>query len=124
MLGQYSSTLHELEIGAMRETAEWGLPLNEGLELMLPRLGEFRDMARIVCFRARLEIAQGRFDQAVHTIQMGIVMGRHVGDGQPTLIQTLVGIAIESMMLDRVQELIGRGGPNMYWRWRVCRRRW
>jgi len=115
LLDRYATALRQVEIGAMREDADWGLPLSEGITMVIPSLNDFRQMAKVLSLRARLEIAQGRFDQALRTIQIGMSMGRHVGDGGPTVISSLVGIAIEALMLERVRELIEHGGPNMYW---------
>ena len=113
LLSNYSTVLRQIEIGSMRKNADWGLAHNEGARMLLPTFGDFRHMARVLAVRARLEIAQGHIDKAVSTIRTGMAMARHMGDGP--LISSLVGIAIESMMLDRVQELISLGGPNMYW---------
>jgi len=110
----YRIVLKQVEIGAMREDADWGLPFEEGMAMIIPTMSDFRDMARLLALRARVEIAQGRFDQAIHTIKVGMAMGRHVAE-DPILITAMVGIAMENLMLDRVQELIGHGGPNMYW---------
>lgn len=115
LLSRYATTLRQVETGALREDADWGLPLSEGFTMILPNLSDFRQMAKVLSLRARLEIAQGRFDQAIHTIQIGLSMGRHVGEGGPTVINSLVGIAIEALILERVQELISQGGPNLYW---------
>jgi hypothetical protein len=115
LLEKYSDALRQVELGAMREEANWGLPLSEGYKMDIPPLGQFRNLGRVLALRARLEILQGRADQAIHTIQIGISMGRHVGHDQPVLISGLVGIGIETVMLDSVQELISQGGPNMYW---------
>ncbi len=115
-LNEYSPVLRQIETGAMREDADWGLPLDEGVTMMMPSLSSFRQVAKVLALQARMEIAQGSFDEAVHTIQVGMAMGRHIGDGKGTvLISSLVGMAIESIMVEQVRELIVHGGPNMYW---------
>ena len=115
LLSYYRNVLKNVEIGAMRDHADWGLEFDEGLAMIIPSFSDFRDIARVLALRARMEIAQGRFDQAIHTIKVGMALGRHMSEGTPLLITALVGIAIESLMLDRVQELISHGGPNLYW---------
>ena len=114
-LKKYRAMLRQIEIGATRTDPDWDLPVEEGLTMLIPNLSGFRDMARIVALRARLEIAEGRFDDAVRTLQMGLAFGRHVGDRGPTLINALVGIAIETQMLRCVEDLIAADGPNLYW---------
>ena len=113
-LGSYSGALRQIETGAMRKDVDWGLPLDDGVNMLFPPLGSFRDIARVLALKARLEIAEGQFDRAIHTIQVGMAMGQHVGEDN-VLIGSLVGIAIDSLMLERVGELIDNGGPNMYW---------
>jgi hypothetical protein len=111
----YRIVLKQVEIGAMRKDADWGLALDEGLATLLPNLSDFRWIGQVLAIHARLEIARGRFDQAIDTIKTGMAMSRHVAQGAPILITALVAVSIETMMLDRVAELIAHGGPNMYW---------
>ena len=111
----YRTVLRQVQIGAMRKDPDWGLEMDEGMEMVVPSLSDFRRIGQVLAIRARLEIAQGQFDQAVETIKVGLAMGRHVAGGGLVLITALVAVGIETMMLDRVAELIERGGPNMYW---------
>ena len=68
-----------------------------------------------MALKARLEIADRKFDEAIHTLQTGYALARHVGQGG-TLIHGLVGIAIGQLMSARVQELVQQPGvPNLYW---------
>ena len=62
-----------------------------------------------------MEIAEGKYDEAVRTLQNGYALARDVGRG-PTLIHGLVGTAIAEIMTDRIRELIQQPhGPNLYW---------
>jgi hypothetical protein len=62
-----------------------------------------------------MEIAQGHYDQAAHSLQTGFALARHVAQG-PTLVNSLVAISICAMMNDRVNELCSRrDAPNLYW---------
>jgi hypothetical protein len=77
-------------------------------------LSEYRDVARLLYVKARLEIAQKRYGDAVGTLRSGVAMARHIG-GAPTLVQSLVGIAIESILLRGVEELAqAKDSPNLY----------
>jgi len=110
------TALRQVRAGAMRREADWGIALEHGFEALLPpNIGDYRRMARLLALRARVEIVQGRYDQAIETIKTGLTMGRHVADGAPILVTTLIGIAIEETMLKCVEDVIGRGGPNLYW---------
>ena len=65
--------------------------------------------------KARLEIVEGRFDDATQTLQCGYTMARNIAEA-PLLIHGLVGMAISNMMTKRVEELITQpNSPNMYW---------
>ena len=83
--------------------------------MLLPDCQSMRQWARVLKFKARVEIAEHAYDQAVDTIETGIAFGRHVGQG-PFMINYLVGNAICSLMLDCAEELIAQpGAPNLYW---------
>ncbi|NLW87620.1 MAG: hypothetical protein GXY38_12180 [Planctomycetes bacterium] len=114
LLDNYSTMLQQIQIGAMRDDADWGLPLSEGWKISLPPVVNFRAMAKVLVLKARLEIAQGQFDKAIRTLQVGFAVGRHLGKAN-SLLASLVGCSINYLMLERVRELIQHGGPNMYW---------
>ena len=115
-LESLSKVVQFVELAARREGCDWQLPLrSEGITLLLPRLAKFRDLGRLIALKARLEIADGQHDQAVHTIQTGFAMARHISR-TPLLIHGLVGTAIARVMAKRVEELIqARDSPNLYW---------
>lgn len=78
-------------------------------------LSEYRKLAYLLSLQARLQIAQGQYDQVVHTIQTGLAMARHVGQG-PTLVQRLVSIAIAALMCGQLEQFVqGPDAPNLYW---------
>jgi len=74
-----------------------------------------RELAFVLAVQARLEVAQGRYDQAVTTARMGFVMVKHLGEA-PTLIQGLVGVAIGALMCRQLEEFVqAPDAPNLYW---------
>ncbi len=106
-----------LERAARCESCDWQLPIREGefYTILLPEVQEARRFARLLGVRARLQIAHGRFDEAVQTLQSGYGQARHVGNG-PTLINGLVGVAICNIMCGHVREFIQQpDAPNLYW---------
>jgi len=109
----YQSTLQQVERGAMQAQATWDFDWSDPINALLPPLSEYRKMAKLLAVRARLEIARGQLDEAIHTIQTGLTFGRHMPSN--ILIGTLVGVGIQSLMLEQAQELINHGGPNLYW---------
>jgi hypothetical protein len=113
-----SAQLKEIDLGARRAYADWELAERaraEGIGLLLPDMQGFRQLAVLLAMRARLEMADGHLDQAAHTLQTGLALGRHIGEG-PTLIQSLVGAAVTNLMLIQVEEMIQTPkAPNLYW---------
>ena len=116
MLKSYRSSLRQVELAARRETCDWGLPVrSEGINLLIGPLQAYRTLAKALLIQARMEIAGSRFDDALHTLQTGHAMGRHLAEG-PTLIHSLIGVAISSVMSNGVSEMMqAGGGPNLYW---------
>jgi len=99
------------------ETCDWQLPIREGgfMTLLLPEMQQARSYGRLLSAKARLEIAEGKYDQAVRTLQTGFALSRHVASG-PTLIHALVGTAIAGLMCARVEEFVQQpDAPNFYW---------
>ncbi|MBN2477646.1 MAG: hypothetical protein JXB62_23765 [Pirellulales bacterium] len=117
MLAKYEYIVQGVSFAAVRQHCDWQLPLGEMdfISILLPELQPMRSIARLLALKARLQIADGEFDEAIRTLQTGYAMGRHMKDGQ-TLIHGLVGIAICRMMSEEVQLLIQQPkAPNMYW---------
>ena len=78
-------------------------------------LRESRKIAYILALQGRLQIAEGKYEQAIDTIQTGLSMAQHLGEA-PALTQGLVGIAISALMLRPVEDLVQLpNAPNLYW---------
>jgi hypothetical protein len=110
--------LTQVDRAARCEYVDWGMAervRRDGFELLMPDLQSLRQVSSLLAARARLELTEGRYDRAVHTLQTGLVLAHHVGNGV-ILIQDLVGMAIAGQMLTQVEELIQQpGAPNLYW---------
>ena len=79
------------------------------------KLSKFRTIVFYLDLQARVQIAQGEYDQAIDTVQNGFTMAKHLGDG-PTLLQGLVGIAIGARMFRPLEQFIQQANtPNLYW---------
>lgn len=106
-----------LDRAARRESIDWQLPIREQpfYSILLPELQQTRSFGRLLAARARMQIADGRYDDAVETLKTGYALSRHVAAG-PTLIHALVGMAIADMMDRQIEDLIQQpGAPNLYW---------
>jgi hypothetical protein len=110
--------LREADRGARRAYVDWELTdrlRKEGIGLLIPDVQGLREIGTLLAVRARLEIADGNYDKALYTLQTGFALARHIGDG-PTLIHSLVGLAIAQQMLAQLEELVQQpGAPNLYW---------
>jgi hypothetical protein len=115
-LERCKDVLNEVELGALRSTCDWELDeRREGISLLLPEMQEMRSLGRLVTLRARLAILDRKTDEAIHWIETGLVMGRHISQG-PVVIQALVGISVDSMMVRCLEDLIQSADcPNLYW---------
>jgi hypothetical protein len=107
----------DMERAARFESCDWQFPIHEGnpLAITLPEVQHSRAYARLLFSKARLEVAEGKYDQAVRTLQTGYAEARHVGQG-PFLVCSLVGVTIASTMSYQMQQFIQQPGmPNLYW---------
>jgi hypothetical protein len=115
-LGIFPSVLHEAELGAYRRTCDWEFESRkEGVWLLIPEIQNSRFLGRLVGLRARMAVLEGKYDDAVHWIQVGFAIARHVSQG-PSLIQSLVGISVASIMTKPLEDLIQSPGmSSLYW---------
>jgi hypothetical protein len=114
--GRYA--LSQADRAARLDNPDWQVLLKlraEGIELLLPEVQQIRAVARALQVRIRAEIAQCRFDDAIRTAKTMFAISRHLGE-HPTLIGNLVGIAIASMTISHLDEMLEQPGcPNLYW---------
>jgi hypothetical protein len=116
-LAGYQYNLRQLELGARRKMADWSYSLDAGnpIEMLLPDAQEMRMHAQILVLKARAEIAEGRYPDAIRTLETGFSFSQQLGEG-PFLISGLVGVAMANMFADCTLELMERpGAPNLYW---------
>jgi hypothetical protein len=118
LLAETAAALRLAEDAARCDHCDWELPplkIQTMDYLPLEEIQTLREIASRLSLRARLEMAEGRPDAALHTIHIGMALARDIGTGQ-TMIHSLVAYAVASIMLGRVEELIQEpGAPNLYW---------
>lgn len=103
--------------GAYCQLCDWQLPIGDVpfYGMLLPELQQTRNFGRILGVRARMQIADGEFADAVETLQCGYALGRHAATGE-TIVNGLVGIAICEIMSRQVLEFVQQpNAPNLYW---------
>jgi hypothetical protein len=112
-----SGVFADMQRAARFESCDWQQPIREGKYMSMPlrEIQYSREYGRLLWAKAHLEIAEGKYDQAVRTLQVGYAEARQVAQS-PTLVSCLVGVTIAGMMSDQVQQFIERPDtPNLYW---------
>jgi hypothetical protein len=83
--------------------------------MLLPDVQKMRFLASQLQVRFRGEVALRRFDDALVTAKTMFAMARHMSE-HPTLIGQLVGIAIATIAIAPLEEMLEQPGcPNLYW---------
>jgi hypothetical protein len=110
--------LRQADRAARMDKPDWQILLKartDGIGLLLPDLQKMRMLASDLQGRFRDEIALHRFDDAIRTAKTMFAMARHMGE-HPTLIGDLVAIAIASVTIVPLEEMLEQpGSPNLYW---------
>jgi hypothetical protein len=110
--------LSQADWAARLDKPDWQILLRlktDGVSLLLPDVQQIRSLARALEVRFRSEVAQGRVDDALRTAKTLFAMSRHMSE-HPTLIGDLVGIAIASVAIGPLEEMLEQPAcPNLYW---------
>lgn len=120
VINLYGPMFSDLKTASLRETTDWGWRLRDlsgrdAISFLLPEIQDSRFMAQLLALKARLEIAEGRFEDAVETLTIGYKLAVDVAE-PPTIINDLVGIAIASILNEQLRTLIAApDAPNLYW---------
>jgi hypothetical protein len=107
-----------LDSAARLDNPDWQILLrakSDGIGLLLPDVQGMRTLARALRVRFRAEVANCRFSDALRSAKTMFAMSRHLGE-HPTLIGDLVGIAIASLAVSTLDDMLQQPGcPNLYW---------
>ena len=116
-LAGYATSLRLADQAARYDRCDWEMPpfTLQDIDMPLEEVQHLRLLASLLSLRYRLELSEGRYDDALRTLQTGFALARDVGNGD-LLIQDLVGIAVGSIMFGHVEEWIETpGAPNLFW---------
>jgi hypothetical protein len=119
VLDHYTAALQLSRQAACREHCDWELPPQtfQSMQVYMPlaHIQRCREIANLLSIQFRLQLVEGRFDDAQETLQTGFALAQHLSQGD-RLIELLVGIAIDTIMFNHVEEWIQTpGSPNLYW---------
>jgi hypothetical protein len=113
----FAYNLKQLDLGARRKTAEWNYALDSGsvFDVLLPDIHDMRYQARLLQLKARVEVAQGRYDDAVRTLQTAFSFSRQLSE-VPFFISSLVAVSTAAPLTEVLLEMAQRpDAPNLYW---------
>ena len=112
LLTRHRETLSLVRDAASRDvcrfTRDWTRP---SLDLVLPEMQSIRQAARLVQLSARHKAATGDVAGALDDIAMLHRMGQHAA-AEPILLSGLVGLAIDTMALDTLAQVLPRLTPS------------
>ena len=110
--------LRQADYAARLDTADWQILLklkSDGYSTVISDLQMMRELTSALQVRFRWEIAERRFDDALVTANTMFALARHCGE-HPTIVGNLVGIAIASIAIEPLEEMLQQPGcPNLFW---------
>ena len=116
----YERAFEELKTATHRERCDWDWRMRDlkgtGVySFVLSEMQDSRFLARLLALKARLAIAENRYEDAIRTLRDGYKMARDVAR-PPTLINDLIGMIIADSLNEQIRALIDApGSPNFYW---------
>ena len=116
-IDHYKNFYRQFELGARRKAADWNYTLDQGsvIDILLPDMQSMRGFTPMMVLKARVELAEGNFSAAAHSLETGFAFGQHVGNG-PFLVNRLVGLACANQFTDAVLDFVAvPEAPNLYW---------
>jgi len=114
-LNKLKPTLDLLTQATKSKQCNWPfIKPEQAQQQLMDDLSKYRQFAFILDVQTKLQIAQGRYDQARETLKTSLTMAKHLGDA-PTLIQEMVGISIAALNQSRIEQWIQSDAPNLFW---------
>jgi hypothetical protein len=87
-------------------TAGAGEDANSVMNILLPHLAKYREIARGLCWRAQMKAAKGQYEPAFEDLVTCYKFGRLIKGGEKTLIEQLVGIAIQALATKTMRQML------------------
>lgn len=110
--------LIDVDEGARQLNTDWQIWFNlrrDHIGTLLPEVQKFRELAQVLKYRMRYEIRTGDFEKAAYTARSFYGLAKAFEE-HPTLIGLLVGISVEAICLNIMEEMIQQPDcPNLYW---------
>jgi hypothetical protein len=117
-LKKFDRVFAEIESGALCKHCDWDRTPAKGMEAvsaMLPELQLHREQMRWLSLRIRADLGEKKFDDAARNLRIALQYAKHFTE-RPSLVESLVGLAMTSIVLARVEEFITQpDAPCLYW---------
>jgi tetratricopeptide (TPR) repeat protein len=115
ILKKYSGTIDLVTQAGLCRECKWpAVEAGQVSQEVMGELSKYRRIALVLALKTRVEMAQGKYEKAIETIQTGLAAGKNIGDN-PILIQGMVGVAISAVILKQADELVQCSGEvNLY----------
>ncbi|WP_165226355.1 hypothetical protein [Aquisphaera insulae] len=118
-VARFADALRLLDVAGHRSFCQWDDAIREeGLRLSLRHVRNGRLLGRLLALRIRLEIRDGRHDDALRSLQAGFALARAYNTGTPFLyaMASSDSDGIEKVLFDVLREWAeAPGSPNLYW---------
>ncbi|MCD5397365.1 hypothetical protein LR003_00310 [candidate division NPL-UPA2 bacterium] len=89
------------------EKSRFPLEYEKGLMMALPYLAKMRRLARLLAAQALLQSEEGKVDEALKTLSVGLRLGRSL-ETEPSIISQLVRMAINTIMLQAMEIILNQ----------------
>jgi hypothetical protein len=115
LLSRFEETLRTVEQASVCGSCDWD-PLTRASAGLFdypgPALNHF---GLLLVLRSRLALAEGRLEDALRTVRVGLAMARHCGES-PYMAWAMLGMRITSQMVRTLEQVIQKpAAPNLYW---------
>jgi hypothetical protein len=113
----HAYNLKQLELGARRRSCDWNYTLDADpiYAILLPDAQEMRMHTGLLVLKTRVEMAEGKLVEAIHTLETGFGFSRHQAEA-PFLINGLIAVNSANQFADALLDLVQRPeAPNLYW---------
>jgi hypothetical protein len=106
-----------VEAASKKRDCDWSYRVeHRGFFTLLPHIQNIRELGGYLAEKAKWEIRNGNYDDAVKSIRLGLRLAEHVENSDmPCLVTLLVGVAIRGRTLEALQLLSSQpDAPNLY----------
>jgi hypothetical protein len=99
ILSKAEYALKLMKQGAALKRCDWGIPYEDGLDVLLPHMDGARMLTSLACLRARFLFGAGSNEAAIDDLVAALALARHVSQGG-ILIETVFGYNLENKAIE------------------------